>query len=104
MPARKATSTPRALAMRRASRMAEGLSTARTRRGCARSLLRACALAAVGRFFTAEMNPGRRRSVLRPDDATDRRPRMNLERWLYVATAFSMALAVGLTALSFYGS
>jgi hypothetical protein len=29
---------------------------------------------------------------------------MNLERWLYVATAFSMALAVGLTAFSFYGS
>jgi hypothetical protein len=29
---------------------------------------------------------------------------MNLERWLYFATAFSMALAIGLTALSFYGS
>jgi hypothetical protein len=29
---------------------------------------------------------------------------MTLERWLYVATAFSMALAVGLTAFSFYGS
>ena len=29
---------------------------------------------------------------------------MDLERWLYVATAGSMALAVGLTALSFYGS
>jgi hypothetical protein len=29
---------------------------------------------------------------------------MNLEHWLYVATALSMALAVGLTAYSFYGS
>jgi hypothetical protein len=29
---------------------------------------------------------------------------MNLERWLYLATALSMALAVGLTAASFYGS
>jgi hypothetical protein len=29
---------------------------------------------------------------------------MNLERWLYVATALSMVLAVGLTAYSFYGS
>jgi hypothetical protein len=29
---------------------------------------------------------------------------MNLERWLYVATALSMALAVGLTAYAFYGS
>jgi hypothetical protein len=29
---------------------------------------------------------------------------MNLERWLYVATALSMVLAVTLTAYSFYGS
>ena len=31
-------------------------------------------------------------------------PGMNLERWLYVATALSMALAVGLTAYSFYAT
>jgi hypothetical protein len=29
---------------------------------------------------------------------------MNLERWLYVATALSMVLAVTLTAYSFYSS
>ena len=29
---------------------------------------------------------------------------MNLERWLYVATALSMVLAITLTAYSFYGS
>ena len=29
---------------------------------------------------------------------------MNLERWLYIATALSMVLAVTLTAYSFYGS
>ena len=29
---------------------------------------------------------------------------MNLERWLYVATALSMVLAVTLTTYSFYGS
>ena len=54
-------------------------------------------------FFAAELNPsGGGRVPLLTFSATE--ARMNLERWLYVATALSMVLAVTLTVYSSYRS